>query len=165
MKLKETFSYPAGVEAVFALISDDAFRTKTAEDTKARDVSTKVEKDGNDTVVTLVRTQPATSSKVPDFVKKLIGDTVTIKQVERWQAPDADGNRTATVTMKVSGKPAGFKGKATLTASGKGSSEFVISGDVKVDVPFVGKKVEPLIAKAIEASLRYDVKAGVKRLS
>ena len=164
MKLKETFSYPAGVEAVFALISDDAFRTKAAEDTKAQNVSTTVEKDGDATVVTLVRTQPATSSKVPDFVKKLIGSTVTIKQVERWQAPDADGSRTATVTMKVSGKPAGFKGKATLNAAGKGS-EFVVSGDVKVDVPFVGKKVEPLIAKAIEASLRYDVKAGVKRLS
>ena len=164
MKLKETFSYPAGVEDVFALISDDAFRTKSAEDSKGQNVSTTVEKDGNDTVVTLVRTQPATSSKVPDFVKKLIGDTVTIKQVERWQAPDADGNRAATVTMKVSGKPAGFKGKATLKNAGKGSA-FVISGDVKVDVMFVGKKVEPLIAKAIEASLRYDVKAGVKRLS
>lgn len=164
MKLKETFSYPAGVEDVFALISDDAFRTKTAEDSRARDVSTTVTNDGGDTVVTMVRTQPATSSKVPDFVKKLIGETVTIKQVERWKAPAADGSRTAAVTMKVSGKPAGFKGKATLQPDGKGA-EFVISGDVSVDVPFVGKKVEPLIAKAIEASLRYDVKAGVKRLA
>jgi len=164
MKLKETFSYPAGVEAVFALISDDAFRTKAAEDARGRDVSTTVERDGDDTVVTLIRTQPATSSAVPDFVKKLIGDTVTIRQVERWAAPDADGNRTATVTMKVTGKPAGFTGKGTLTADGKGA-EFVVSGDVKVDVPFVGKKVEPLVAKAIEASLRYDVKAGVKRLT
>ena len=164
MKLRESFSYPAGVEKVFALLSDEAFRTKTAEDSKARDVSTTVEQDGGDTVITLVRTQPATSSKVPDFVKKLIGDTVTIKQVERWAAPDADGNRTATVTMKVAGKPAGFKGKGTLKAEGKGT-EFVVSGDVKVDVPFVGKKVEPLIAKAIEASLRHDAKAGVQRLS
>lgn len=164
MKLEETFNYPAGVEKVFALISDDAFRTKTAEDSKARDVSTTVEQDGGDTVITLVRTQPATSSKVPDFVKKLIGDTVTIKQVEQWAAPSAEGSRTATVTMKVVGKPAGFKGKATLKADGK-ATEFVVSGDVKVDVPFVGKKVEPLVAKAIEASLRYDVKAGVERLS
>ena len=164
MKLRESFSYPAGVEKVFALLSDEAFRTKTAEDSRARDVSTRVAKDGDDTVVTLVRTQPATSSKVPDFVKKLIGDAVTIKQVERWEAPDADGNRTATVTMKVAGKPAGFKGKGTLTAEGRGA-EFVVSGDIKVDVPFVGKKVEPLIAKAIEASLRHDAKAGVQRLS
>jgi hypothetical protein len=164
MKLKETFRYPAGVKDVFALMSDDAFRTKAAEDSNGRDVSTTVEKDGDETVVTLVRTQPATSSAVPDFVKKLIGDTVTIKQVERWKAPDADGNRTATVTMKVAGKPAGFNGKATLKADGKGA-EFVVSGDVKVDVPFVGRKVEPLIAKAVGASLRRDVKAGVQRLS
>jgi hypothetical protein len=164
MKLRETFSYPAGVEDVFALMSDDAFRTKAAEASQGRDVSTTVERDGDDTVVTLVRTQPATSSKVPDFVKKLIGDAVTIKQVERWNAPDADGNRTAAVTMKVAGKPAGFKGRATLTADGKGA-EFVVTGDVKVDVPFVGRRVEPLIAKAVEASLRHDVRAGVKRLS
>jgi len=164
MKLRESFSYPAGVEKVFALLSDEAFRTKTAEDSKALNVSTTVEQDGDDTVVTLVRTQPATSSKVPDFVKKLIGETVTIKQVERWTPPDADGNRTAAVTMKVAGKPAGFKGTASLKANGKGS-EFVVSGDVKVDVPFVGRKVEPLIGKAVEASLRYDVKAGVERLS
>ncbi|HKY57044.1 MAG TPA: DUF2505 domain-containing protein [Aeromicrobium sp.] len=161
MKLKETFSYPAGVEAVFALISDDAFRTKAAEDSKGRNVSTTVEKDGADTVVTLVRTQPA---DLPDFIKKFVGDAVKVKQVERWHAPGADGTRTATVSMKVSGQPAGFKGTATLAADGTGAA-FVVAGDVKVDVPFLGKKIEPVIAKAVEASLRYDVKAGVKRLS
>lgn len=164
MKLKESFSYPAGVEKVFALISDEAFRTTSAEESKGRDVSTTVEKDGDDTVVTLVRTQPATSSAVPDFVKKLIGSTVTIKQVERWKSPDADGNRAATVTMKVAGKPAGFKGKAKLSPRAKGA-DFVVTGDVKVDVPFVGKRVEPLIGKAVAAALRHDVKAGVKRLT
>jgi len=161
MKLKETFSYPAGVEAVFALISDDAFRTKAAEDAKGRDVSTTVEKDGGDLVVTLVRTQPA---NLPDFAKKVVGDAVKVKQVERWHAAGADGIRTATISMKVSGQPAGFTGKATLSPDGKGA-EFVVAGDVKVNVPFIGKKFEPIIAKAVEASLRYDVKAGVDRLT
>jgi hypothetical protein len=161
MKLKETFSYPAGVEAVFALISNDAFRTGAAEASHGRDVSTTVEHDGDDTVVTLVRTQPA---NIPDFAKKFVGDAVKIKQIERWHAPSADGTRTATLSMKVVGQPAGFKGTATLAADGKGA-EFVVAGDVKVDVPFVGKKFEPIIAKAVEASLRYDVKAGVERLT
>ena len=161
MKLKETFSYPAGVEAVFALISDDAFRTKAAEDAKGRDVSTTVEKEGDDLVVTLVRTQPA---NLPDFAKKVVGDAVKVKQVERWHAADSDGTRTATISMKVSGQPAGFTGKATLSPDGKGAA-FVVSGDVKVNVPFIGKKFEPIIAKAVEASLRYDVKAGVDRLT
>lgn len=161
MKFKESYSYPAGVEEVFALITDDAFRTKTAVDSKGRDVSTTVEKDGDDTVVTLARTQPA---DLPDFIKKFVGDAVKVKQVERWHAPGADGSRTATVALKVPGQPAGFKGTATLKPAGKGA-EFTLVGDVKVDVPFVGKKVEPLIAKAVEAALRHDVKAGVKRLT
>jgi len=161
MKLKESFSYPAGVEAVFALISDDAFRTKAAEDSHGRNVSTTVEQDGAETVVTVVRTQPA---NIPDFAKKVVGDAVTVKQVERWRAPGADGTRTAAVSMKVAGQPAGFTGKATLSPDGKGA-EFVVTGDVKVNVPFVGKKFEPIIAKAVEASLRYDVKAGVARLT
>ena len=161
MKLKETYTYPAGVEAVFALISDDAFRTKSAEDSHGRDVSTAVEQDGDETVVTLQRTQPA---DLPDFVKKFVGDAVKVKQVERWHAPAADGTRTATISMKVSGQPAGFKGTVTLQASGTGA-DFIIAGDVKVDVPFIGKKIEPVIAKAVEAAVRHDVKAGVKRLS
>jgi len=161
MKLKETFGYPAGVEDVFALISDDAFRTKSAEASHGRDVSTTVERDGDDTVVTIVRTQPAS---LPDFVKKFVGDAVKVKQVERWHAPSSDGTRTAAVSMKVSGQPAGFKGEATLSPDGTGA-EFVIAGEVKVDVPFIGKKIEPVIAKAVEASVRYDVKAGVDRLT
>ncbi len=161
MKFRESYHYPAGVEDVFALVSDDAFRAATAEAAKAREVSTTVEQDGGDTVVTVIRTQPA---DLPDFAKKVVGDAVKVKQVERWHAPGSDGSRTATVSMKVIGQPAGFTGEARLSAEGKGA-EFVVSGEVKVNVPFVGKKFEPMIAKAVEASLRYDVKAGVERLT
>jgi hypothetical protein len=116
---------------------------------------------GDGTTVTLQRTQPAT---VPDFVKKVIGDAVTVKQVEAWSEPDAHGTRTANLTMKVTGQPAGFNGTATLKNDGSGA-EFVVSGDVKVSVPFVGKKFEPVIAKAVLSSIKHDVKAGVARLS
>ena len=32
-------------------------------------------------------------------------------------------------------------------------------------VPFIGRKIEPEIAKIISASLRSDVEQGIKRLS
>lgn len=160
MKISETFKYPAGVEAVFALISDEKFRVEAAEKTGGLDVSAAVAATGSTTKVTLQRTQPAA---VPEFVKKFIGDAVTIKQVEVWSAPDAKGTRTAKLKMKVAGQPAGFDGTATLRNVGKGA-EFVVAGDVKVSVPFVGKKVEPVIAKAVLSSIKYDVKAGVAKL-
>jgi hypothetical protein len=161
MKIRETFEYPAGVEAVFALISDDEFRVGAAEKTGGLNVEALVTTTGNATKVTLQRTQPAT---VPEFVKKFIGDAVTVKQVEAWGAPDADGTRRAKLTMKVAGQPAGFDGTATLRNAGKGA-EFTVSGEVKVSVPFVGKKVEPVIAKAVISSIKHDVQAGVAKLS
>lgn len=160
MKMKETFQYPSGVEPVFALIADEKFRVKAAEATGGLDVSATVADEGRATVVTLSRTQPA---DVPDFIKKFVGETVTVKQVEKWRPPAADGSRTADLRMKVAGQPAEFNGTATLKPRGDGA-DFTVQGDVKVSVPFVGKKIEPLIAKAIAASIRHDVHAGVKQL-
>ena len=161
MKIRESFHYPAGVEAVFALISDEKFRVDAAEKTGGLNVEATVTTSGDATNVSLQRTQPAT---VPEFVKKFIGDAVTVNQVEAWGAPDADGTRKAKLKMKVAGQPAGFDGTATLKNAGKGA-EFTVSGEVKVSVPFVGKKVEPVIAKAVLSSIKHDVKAGVARLS
>lgn len=160
MKFTESYEYPAGVEAVFALMSDADFRTKAAEDTGGLDVSASAESSGGTTTVILQRTQPA---DMPDSVKKFIGDAVTVKQEEQWSEPDADGTRTALVRMKVVGQPAGFDGRATLKNAGTGAT-FTVSGEIKVNVPFIGKKIEPMIAKAVEASIRHDVKAGVAKL-
>jgi hypothetical protein len=165
MKLKEQFIYPAGAAAVFDLMQDAAFRKQAAEATGGRDVDVDVTPSGSGVTITIARSQPATSSRVPDFIKSFIGETVRVKQIEKWSEPDADGNRTADISMKVQGQPAGMEARATLTNKTAGKAAFVVQGDVKVKVPFVGKKVEPFIAKVIEKSLQYDVKAGIKRLT
>jgi hypothetical protein len=41
----------------------------------------------------------------------------------------------------------------------------VVDGDLKVNVPFLGRKIEPEIAKIVSASLRSDVEQGIKQLS
>jgi len=160
MKLKEAFTYPAGPVAVFDLIQDPAFRKKAVEATGGLDVEVEVEPHGDDVTITIVRSQPAT---VPDFIKSFVGETVRVKQIESWGPADAEGNRKASLKMSVQGQPAGMDGHATLKQHGTGAS-FVVDGDVKVKVPFVGKKIEPLIAKAVTAAVRHDVREGQKRL-
>jgi hypothetical protein len=110
--------------------------------------------------VTVIQTQPA---KVPDFIKKFVGDSVKVKQTERWGGPDGNGNRSAEVKFTVIGQPADMRAQVDL--SGEGEVSFVIDGDLKVNVPVLGKKIEPEIAKIIAASLRSDVEQGTKRLS
>ena len=54
-------------------------------------------------------------------------------------------------------------GTAELKGS-SGGTEFSVNGDVKVSIPFIGKKIEPEVAKAIIASLREEVSYGMERL-
>ncbi len=161
MKLNETYSYgDADVESVFGLISSEEFRTEAAEDAGAGDLDVNVEESGGTVTVTIVRTQAA---EMPDFVKKLTGDTVKVKQTEKWSAPAADGSRTADVKVSIIGQPAEMLGTAVLKADGGGTT-FEVNGDVKVSIPFIGKKIEPEVAKAIRASLQGEVELGKTRL-
>jgi uncharacterized protein DUF2505 len=161
MKLNEEFSYSdADVEQVYALITDQAFRTESGENQGAHELDVTVEDNGAGATVTVIRVQDA---DMPDFVKKLTGSTVKVKQTEVWSGPDGDGNRTADVKVSIIGQPAEMTGKAKLFAAGTGT-DFTLAGDVKVSIPFIGKKIEPEVAKAIRASLREEVEYGQTKL-
>lgn len=161
MKLNETVSWGSASPAdVYALMVDEAFRTAMCEQVRAlsHDVSVVPKDDG--ATVTIRRTMPA---QMPDFVKKLVGETVEILQVETWGTAAADGARKASVRVTVVGQPAQMTGTNEIGAT-KAGSDLSLSGDVTVKIPFLGKKIEPEVAKAIIASMRVDAREGVKRL-
>ena len=161
MKLQETFTYPGtDVASVYALVSDPVFREEAVAVVGGTDIQVTVEPEGDGHTITVIQRQPA---NVPDFIKKFIGDSVMVKQVEKWGSPDGAGNRSADIRFTVIGQPAAMHGRAEL--SGAGDVSFVVQGDLKVNVPFLGKKIEPEIAKIVAASLRSDVEQGIKRLS
>ena len=161
MKVKESFTYPnTDVETVYALITDPAFREDAVAAVGGQDIEVTVEPTGDGHTVTVIQTQPAA---VPDFIKKFVGDSVMAKQTERWGGPNPDGSRSAEVKFTVIGQPADMLAQVVL--SGEGDVSFVVDGELKVNVPFIGRKIEPEIAKIISASLRSDVEQGIKRLS
>lgn len=160
MKLKESFTYPGtDVESVYALVTDQKFREQAVATVGGTDIEVTIEPAGDGHTVTVIQTQPAT---VPDFIKKFVGDSVTVKQTETWGGSD-DGARSADIRFTVIGQPVDMRGRAVL--SGEGDVSFVVEGDLKVNVPFLGRKIEPEIAKIVSASLRSDVEQGIKRLS
>jgi hypothetical protein len=161
VKVKESFTYPdTDVESVYALISDPAFREEAVAAVGGQDIDVTIEPTGDGHTITVIQTQPA---KVPDFIKKFVGESVMVKQTETWGGVDGSGGRSADVRFTVIGQPADMLAKVTL--SGNGDVSFVVDGDLKVNVPFIGRKIEPEIAKIISASLRSDVEQGIKRLS
>ena len=161
MKLTESFTYPGtDVESVYALITDQTFRENAVAAVGGTDIQVTIEPAGDGHTVTVIQTQPA---KVPDAIKKFVGDSVMVKQTETWSGSDGVGHRTADIRFTVIGQPVDMLGKAVL--SGEDDVSFVVEGDLKVNVPFIGRKIEPEIAKIVSASLRSDVEQGIKQLS
>ena len=161
MKVKESFTYPdTDVESVYALITDPKFREEAVATVGGTDIEVTIEPSGGGHTVTVIQTQPA---KVPDFIKKFVGDSVRVKQTETWSGSGDAGTRSADIRFTVIGQPVDMRGRAVL--SGEGDVSFVVEGDLKVNVPFLGRKIEPEIAKIVSASLRSDVEQGIKQLS
>lgn len=162
MKLNETFTYDgATVEQVYSLISSQEFRDNACKELGDIEHDVTVEANGDGCTIAIAR---KIESDMPDFIRKLTGETVSVKQQEKWGAPQTDGSRKADVTLRILGQPAEMNGTAEITESG-GDTKFVVNGDVKVSIPFLGKKIEPEVAKAITKTLRKEVELGKAQLS
>ena len=79
--------------------------------------------------------------------------------IEQWSAPEPNGARTAAVNLTVKGQPASMTGTMVLAPAPEGSTELV-TGEVKVGIPFLGRQIEPEIVKVIEAALRIEQRVG-----
>lgn len=160
MKISEKFEYPASPEQVFALVGDQTFREESCVRQGATHHAVSVTEDGDHTIITIERTMAA---DLPDIVKKLTGDTVSVVQVEKWGPADTSGARTAEVTVDIKGQPARMIGTSTIAAVGAGAV-MTLDGDVKVSIPLIGRRIEPEVAKAIVASLADEVEYGTTKL-
>jgi hypothetical protein len=158
MDLTAEITYPsASPDEAFALIVDPKFRAAVCEATMALGFDVGIdEHDDGSASVRVDRTMPA---QVPDFVRKLVGQTLDVRQTEEWSAPDGDGRRTADIRVDVVGQPARMTGKALLEATAEGCRES-ITGQVKVSIPFLGGKIEPEIAKGILTAIKVEQKTG-----
>lgn len=156
MQLRETIEYDAPPEQVFAMLCDKAWREHVCEATHALRWNVTIEAGDGGATVTVVREVRA---EVPVAVRAMVGETIEIVATETWGLAAADGSRTADVRVQVSRQPAGMTGQLRLEPAGGGSRETLV-GDVKVNIPFLGKTIEPEIAKAIRAALVVEGTAG-----
>ena len=90
--------------------------------------------------VTTVRTAP--TDRVPEKARKFVGDTLQIEQVERWNAPAADGSRTGTTTITVPKAKATAEASTALRAAGAGT-EYAVDGTLTCRIPLWAPRWQP----------------------
>jgi hypothetical protein len=162
MKLQESQDYDADPDRVFAMFCDRAWREEVCRATHAIDYSVSVERSGATVVVRTTRVLPA---QVPEPAKSLVGDTLEIVQTESWIAePDGDGIRRADVDLQISKQPASMTGTVVLEPNGPGTRR-TVNGEIRVRIPLLGRRIEPEIAKAIQAALDKELECARTHLA
>ena len=160
VELREVLEYDAPPDRVFAMLCDPAWRERVCRESRAVRWDVTVDAGGDGARVTVVRVLPA---RVPDLVKSMVGETIETVQTEQWGPAGADGSRRGDFHVQIKGQPATATGEVRLQPHGAGTRETVV-GDVRVKIPFIGKRIEPEIAKAIRAGIGVEHRLGVTYL-
>ena len=140
------------------MLADPKFYEQVSERMGA--VSSTVEVSGDPSgsfTVTTERKMP--TNGFPDFARKFVGDTVSVRQVDEWRAEEDGGVRRGTISVEVQGAPLRLNGSLLLSPSGAGTTE-TIEGDLKAAVPLIGGKLEEAAQPAIEGAIRQQKKVG-----
>ena len=157
MKMRVETTSAATVEQTFASRVEQSVRERACQESGALSYEVLIEHaaDGG----ARVQVQRVMPAQVPDFIRRFVGDSISISQVEQWSAPGPAGVRTAMVNVTVKGQPASMTGSITLSPAPAGATELV-TGEVKVGIPFLGRQIEPEIVKVIEAAVRIEQRVG-----
>lgn len=152
MRLTRQLRYDAPPHVVHAMLADPAFREQVCLAQRGTDVRVEVQPAAGGMSVLVDQTQPA--DDVPAFARKIVGDRIRILQSESWSSPTE-----ATVEVTIPGKPGRFTGTVTLEPDGGGTVE-TVAGEVAVDLPLVGGRLERLVAELLGAAIDKEQVTG-----
>ena len=148
-KISRVDKYQASADAVWAMLHDRAYLD--AKYQALGDNSTDVQTfDTADDSISL-KVERIVPADLPDFAKKILGDTNRIEQAEKWTAV-GDGY-SCDLKIEFPGKPLHVTGKLDVKPTGDASADWVVNMEVKSSVPLVGGKLEGVVVKETLASL------------
>ncbi|MFV0429580.1 MAG: DUF2505 domain-containing protein [Arachnia sp.] len=149
MDLRYEHAYQGTPDAVAALMGNPEFIGDIAEHAGATSHTVDV----SDEVTTLSMAVPA-----PTDIAKVIGATVQIEQIFRWEPSDGSGTRRGTVDVRVKGVPVAAKAVAELVPAADGGAAGTYVGELTVNIPLVGKRIETQAAPIVRSAF-----AGIER--
>jgi hypothetical protein len=150
MDISSTAQFAAAPERVFAMMTDKGYLEDVcrASGSLSYDVS-----------VTGCSTRTSRTLAAPASAAKFTGAQLTVVEEVVWGDANGDGSRTGAVKLTVLGQPVTMNGRLQLTAGGPGTIA-ALTGQLKVAIPFFGKKLEESSAPAVLAGFRTQQKVG-----
>jgi len=156
MLFQHELVYDAGIDRVYAMLADPAFREAACAAQSVISAEVSLERTGAG--FSLVVDQLQRTDDLPSFARTFAGESTRAVQREEWA--DATGG---TLRIEAPGKPSDIVGTITLVPEGSGTRE-IVELELKVKVPLVGGKLEKLLAERVRAGMDAEHGVGVRWL-
>ena len=110
------------------------------------------------------RTWTSRALEAPESAARFTGPELVILEDTTWGAAAADGSREADLVLTVERQPVSLRGQLHLAPGGRGTTVRLV-GELKVNVPLLGRKLEQSAAPAVLAGFRTQQTAGDRWLA
>lgn len=150
MDISTRMEFAAPPEQVFALMLDQGFLEAVCQASGSLSYDVSIEG---------LATRTSRTLAAPESAARYTGAQLTIVEDVGWTDARPDGVRTGVVKMTVAGQPVNFNGEMRLAAGGPGTVAD-LTGELKVAVPLLGRKIEQSAAPAVLAGFRTQQQVG-----
>jgi hypothetical protein len=155
MDISTGLDFAAEPHEVYAMMTDQAY---------LEDVCVASESLSYDASVNGSSTRTSRTLSSPDSAARFTGPQLTIVEEVQWGAAGSDGARTGVLTMTVLGQPVRLNGRLQLRPGGRGTM-VDLTGELKVAIPLLGRKMEESAAPAVLAGFRTQQRVGDRWLA
>ncbi|GAA3675591.1 uncharacterized protein DUF2505 [Yimella lutea] len=164
MKIKRSWTYPAPVADVYAMVTDEAYQRRKSEATSTDGGTVELAQtaDGGH-LITVARVLP--TDAFPENIRAMVGNTITVVETQTWGLAGDDGSRVADLAVDVKGTPASMKGTVTLTPVSDTQTRLDVDGDLKGGIPIIGGKIEKAAAPSFIHALEQEERIGTEYLA
>lgn len=145
-------TYDARLGDVRAMLGDPDFRDAVCMAMQALRHKVEIVVDGD--LMQVMIDQVWSTHGVPSFAESFVGHEIEIEQRESWWSPTR-----AKLEISIPGRPGHLHGSITLTESAGVTTE-TFTGELKVHLPFIGRKVEGMIANLVHAGIKAEGTVG-----
>jgi hypothetical protein len=148
-KISRIDKYAASADDIWAMLQSREY--VDAKYQALGDISTNVQTFEPGDQATVLRVERIVPADLPDFAKKILGDTNRINQNENWTA--SGGSYICDLKIEFPGKPLHVTGRLEVKPTGDASADWHVNMDIKASVPLIGGKLESVVEKETLASL------------
>ena len=150
MDISTGLDFAATPQDVYAMMTDQAYLEQVCVASESLSYDASV--NGSST-----RTSRTLAS--PDSAARFTGPQLTVVEEVQWGDAETDGARTGSLTMTVLGQPVRLNGRLQLRPGGRGTT-VDLTGELKVAIPLLGRKMEESAAPAVLAGFRTQQRVG-----